>query len=189
MEDHPLPPPLPFSSREHGVPRRGTGSADVVERRKPRESRSCASPVWQDGLSPQRDTLKIPTCLWTLWSSQGPVPGRDHTFPLSMVSRCRSCELRVPRPSPELPHLRNTEAQCPPSAQSLPHTPGLSPQRNDEGKPVNIPATLLNKQLSQGECLLQFLMTDYPSDLPQRRSPEEIRHGTLLRQGWEKTFL
>lgn len=68
-------------------------------------------------------------------------------------------------------------------------TAGLSPQRNDEGKPVNIPATWLNKQLSQGECLLQFLMTDYPLDLPQHRSPEEIRHGTLLRRGQEKTFL
>lgn len=65
---------------------------------------------------------------------------------------------------------------------------GLSPQRYDKGKPVTIPATLLNKQVFQGEYLLLFMMTDYLSDLPQHRSPEEIRYSTFLKQGQRKRF-
>lgn len=54
---------------------------------------------------------------------------------------------------------------------------------------VNIQATLLNKQVFQGDYLLLFMMTDHPSDFPQHMSPEEIRYSTFLKQGQEKMFL
>lgn len=56
-------------------------------------------------------------------------------------------------------------------------------------KSVNIQATLLNKQLFQGDYLLLFTMTDYLSDFSQHMSPEEIRYSTFLKQGQEKMFL
>lgn len=56
-------------------------------------------------------------------------------------------------------------------------------------KSVNIQATLLNKQLFQGDYLLLFMMTDYLSDFPQHMSPEEIRYSTFLKQDQERMFL
>lgn len=56
-------------------------------------------------------------------------------------------------------------------------------------KSVNIQASLLNKQVFQGDYLLLFMMTDYLSDFSQHMCPEEIRYSTFLRQGQERMFL
>lgn len=53
-------------------------------------------------------------------------------------------------------------------------------------KSANIQATLLNKQLFQGDYLLLLMMTDYLSDFPQHMSPEEIRYSIFLKRGQER---
>ena len=66
---------------------------------------------------------------------------------------------------------------------------GLSYHKGTIKRKSNIQATLLNKQLFQGDYLLLFMMTDYLCDFPQHMSPEEIRYSTFLKQGKEKMFL
>lgn len=96
------------------------------------------------------------------------------------------------------PEVRGHDPQ--PQAYFTPSSLGLSPflihdsktyRHKDtmKRKSVNIQATLLNKQLFQGDYLLLFMMTDYLSDFPQHMSPEEIRYSTFLKQGQEKMFL